>query len=308
MQVNAAAARSLSIVALACVTAGCSGTDGPGGRQAFTNSIVFVSDRSGEQQLYTMRSDGSHVQQLTTVVGDKDAPVFSPDGRRIAFEMSDTGSHRVPTSIYVVNADGGGLAQLSSSGLEQDFTPSWSPDGSQIAFTSSRAHAGVYFSVYAMNADGSGLHIVATDTVDDLSPSWSPSSNEILFERGLLARDVYKMTSGGDSMTFLVSGTQPVWSPSGTQFLFDCGADVCVSRTRDATVVDTIGHNLNFIFAYVSKPKWSPDERRFAYVTLGAGLVGPIEIWTASTTDGSGAVQLTADTDGRNWSPDWSRH
>jgi Tol biopolymer transport system component len=267
---------------------------------------VFVSDRSGQQQLYTMKSDGSQVQQLTTVVGDKDTPVFSPDGRHIAFAMSDTGSYGVPTFIYVVDADGSALTQLTS-GFAQDLMPSWSPDGSQIAFASSRAGS-IYLGIYVMNADGSGLHVLAADdSAANVSPSWSLSSNEILFERGL-AHDVYRMTSSGDSITFLVSGSKPEWSPSGTQFLFDCGVDVCVSRTRDATVVDTIGHTINFVLGYVSQPKWSPDEQRFAYATAGAGFGGAIAIWTASTTDGTGAVQLTADTDGHNWAPDWTRH
>jgi dipeptidyl aminopeptidase/acylaminoacyl peptidase len=263
MQIRTAAVRSLSIAALVCLVAACSGTDGPGSGKSFTNSIVFVSDRSGQQQLYTMRSDGSHVQQLTTVVGDKDTPVFSPDGRRIAFAMSDTASGGVPMSIYVIDADGTGLTQLTS-GLEQDLMPSWSPDGSQIVFASSRA-IGVSFSVYVMNADGSGSHVIVADTAYNVSPSWSPSSNEILYEREFV-HGVYRTTSSGDSITFLVSGTQPEWSPSGTQFLFNCGIDVCVSRTRDATVVDTIGHTINFVFGYVSPPKWSPDEHRFAYV------------------------------------------
>jgi dipeptidyl aminopeptidase/acylaminoacyl peptidase len=306
MHVEAAAACRLSIVALACVLASCSGTDGPGGGPAFTNSIVFVSDRSGQPQLYTMKSDGSHVQQLTTVVGDKDSPVFSPDGRRVAFVMSDTASGGAVQSIYVINADGSELRQLTS-GLEQDLAPSWSPDGSQIAFVSSRALNVFSLDVYVMNADGSGPHAILADSSLNVSPSWSPSANEILFERDLV-HDVYRMTPSGDSITFLVSGSKPEWSPSGTQFLFDCGIDVCISRTRDATVVDTIGHVLHIDFTYVSQPKWSPDGGRFAYVTVGAGFGGAVEIWTASTTDGSGAVQLTADTDGRNWSPDWSRH
>jgi Tol biopolymer transport system component len=305
MQVESAVARSLSIAALACVVASCSGTDGPGPGRAFTNSIVFVSDRSGQQQLYTMKSDGSHVQQLTTVVGDKDTPVFSPDGRHIAFAMSDTGSGGVPKWIYVINADGSGLTHLTS-GLEQDITPSWSPDGSQIAFASSRALS-VFFGVYVMNADGSSLHALLADTAYNISPSWSPSSNQILFERDLV-RGVYRMTSGGDSIAFLVSGSNPEWSPSGTQFLFNCGPDVCVSRSPDATVVDTIGHTINILFGYVSTPKWSPDEGRFAYTKGGAGFGDPISIWTASITDGTAAVQLTPDTDGRNWAPDWSRH
>ena len=172
---------------------------------------------------------------------------------------------------------------------------------------SSRALNVVSFGVYVMNADGSEVHAILADSALDVSPSWSPSADEILFERDLV-HAVYGMTSSGDSITFVVSGSKPEWSPSGTQFLFDCGADVCVSRTRDASVVDTIGHSVNFVFGYVSQPKWSPDGSRFAYVTTGAGFGAPVSIWTASTTDGSGAVQLTADSTGRNWAPDWSRH
>jgi Tol biopolymer transport system component len=306
MRLEDAVVRGLSLAALACVIASCSGTDGPNGGRAFTNSIVFVSDRSGQQQLYTMRSDGSHVQQLTTVVGDKDTPVFSPDGKRIAFAMSDTGSGGAPTSIYAINADGTGLTQLTS-GVEVDLMPSWSPDGSQIAFVSSRALNVLSLGIYVMNADGSGPHALVADSTFNVSPSWSPSSNEILFERNLV-HGIYRTTASGDSIAFLVNGSKPEWSPSGTQFLFNCGVDVCVSRTHDATVVDTIGHTLNFVFGYVSQPKWSPDESRFAYVTAGAGFGAPVAIWTASTTDGAAAVQLTADTDGRNWAPDWSRH
>jgi Tol biopolymer transport system component len=306
MRVETAVLRGVPFVALLCVVASCSDSNGPGGGPSFTDAIVFVSDRTGAQQLFTMKSDGSNVKQLTTVVGNKDTPAFSPDGRHIAFAMSDTGSGGAPTFIYTINADGTGLVQLTS-GLQQDLAPSWSPDGSQIAFASSRALNVYSFGVYVMNADGSGVHPILADSGLDVSPSWSPSANEILFERDL-GGGVYRMTSSGDSITFLVNGSKPQWSPTGTQFLFDCGPDVCISRTRDATVVDTIGHDVNFIFGYISKPKWSPDESRFVYATSNAGFGAPASIWSASTTDGSGIVQLTPDTDGRNWAPDWSRH
>ena len=307
MQSIAAVTRSLSLAAAALAITSCSSADSPAGGPKFTNSIVFVSDRTGEQQLFTMNSDGSHVRQLTTVVGDKNYPVFSPDGQRVAFAMSDTASGGVPTFIYVINVDGTGLTQLTS-GFQQDLMPSWSPDGSQIAFVSSRALNVVSFGVYVMNADGSGVHAILADSAFNISPSWSPSANEILFERDLEHR-VYSMTSNGDSITFLVSGSNPEWSPSGSQFLFECGRNVCVSRARNGTVVDTIAHNLVPLFAFLSPPRWAPDESRFAYASDGGGGFGsPVSIWTASTTDGSGAVRLTADADGRNWAPDWTRH
>ncbi len=204
------------------------GADGPGEGRAFTNSIVFVSDRTGAQQVYTMRSDGSHVRQLTTVVGNKDNPVFSPNGRRIAFAMSDT-TGPIPQWIYVVNADGSGLTQLTT-GFEDDLMPSWSPNGSQIAFVSSRAH-NAYRGIFVMNADGGDVHAVVADSVNNDSPSWSPNSNEILFSPGFVGHGVFEITSGGDSIAFRVRGTQPEWSPSGTQF-FSIAGSTCVFRVR----------------------------------------------------------------------------
>ena len=184
--------RALSLVAATFVIASCSSADGPGGGKAFTNSIVFVSDRSGEQQLYTMKADGSRVKQLTTAIGAKYSPAFSPDGRRIAFAMTDTASGSL--WLYVVNADGTGLTQLTS-GFEHDFDPSWSPDGSQIVFTSDHMLS-VYYGIYLMNSDGSGLHALVADTALNVSPSWSPNTNEILFARDFEGR-VYETTSAG---------------------------------------------------------------------------------------------------------------
>jgi Tol biopolymer transport system component len=299
MRLDAAVVRGVAYAALTCAVASCSGTEDPNGGPAFTNSIVFVSDRNREEQLYTMRSDGSNVKPLTTVFGYKYAPAFSPNGKRIAFAMTDGASSNV--WIYVIDADGTGLMQLTS-GVEQDLNPSWSPDGSQIAFESDRARG-----IFIMNADGSGQHALNADTELNVSPSWSPSANEILFERGPYG-DVYETTSTGDSTRFLVRGSWPEWSPSGTQFLFYCGLRVCVSRARDASAIDTIRQAMELPYEYMGPPKWSPDEHRFAYVRQDENSRGKISIWTASTADGSFAVQITPDSAGHNWAPDWTRH
>ncbi|TMG01061.1 MAG: hypothetical protein E6I06_16085, partial [Chloroflexi bacterium] len=88
-------------------------------------------------------------------------PVWSPDGSKIAFSAYD-GSN---TGIYVMNADGSGLRNLTN---KSAFTavPQWSPDGRQIAFVGD--------GLYVMNADGSGIARVTNSASNFGAPAWRP--------------------------------------------------------------------------------------------------------------------------------------
>ena len=83
--------------------------------------------------------------------------------------------------VYVINADGSGLKKLTDHPAD-DSGPVWSPDGKQIAFTSSRDG---YLEIYVMNADGSDLKNLTNNPADDTSPAWSPDSRQIAFSSGL---------------------------------------------------------------------------------------------------------------------------
>ena len=78
--------------------------------------------------------------------------------------------------LYVVNADGGGLARLTDTPA-RDYTPTWSPDSRRLAFTSSENGSG---ELWVMNADGSGNARVTPDSgfggVSDTEPNWDPKS------------------------------------------------------------------------------------------------------------------------------------
>src|ERR1700730_9755833 len=78
-----------------------------------------------------------------------------------------------------MNADGSGQVDVSNSGAN-DTQPSWSPDGSKIAFASDRDHAG-YPSVYVMNANGGGQTRLTLDNAPycDDQPAWSPDGSRI---------------------------------------------------------------------------------------------------------------------------------
>lgn len=83
--------RSISSMFLVVAIASCGGSssDGPNGPPVLTNTIVFVSDRTGVQELHVMHGNGDVIQLLSTTTGPKTDPVISPDGREIAFTVGN---------------------------------------------------------------------------------------------------------------------------------------------------------------------------------------------------------------------------
>jgi len=152
-------------------------------------------------------------------------PVWSPDGRRIAFE-----SH---WQVYVMNADGSGQRRLTRNGA-RNFAPAWSPDGQRIAFERishgeseiehdprwgscpSWCDTALTFEVHVTNADGSGQQRL---TPHGAKRGWSPDGRTIAF---VSKRDgnaeIYVMNADGSEQRNLTRtrGRQErwfVWSP-----------------------------------------------------------------------------------------------
>jgi hypothetical protein len=172
--------------------------------------------------IYSMNPDGSDRTFVT--LGGRPAP--SPDGTKLAFiKVPPEGGNY---EIYVMNTGGGGETRLTNSPGNDEW-PAWSPDGSEIAFTSDRAHADGSYEVFKMNADGTGVVQVTNSppTKSAMRADWSPDGTRLAYmsnaEDGNW--DIWVINRDGTGPTNLthaphVPEHMPYWSPDGTKILY----------------------------------------------------------------------------------------
>lgn len=189
--------------------------------------IAFESFRDGGSEMYVMNWDGTGVTRLTfNGPGEDRGSSWSPDGERIAFHSaqgpSEGGPGHSALEIFTMNADGSGVTRLTDN-VFQDSLPAWSPDGSEIAFTSNRD--GGDFEIYVMNADGSNPTRLTSSPGEDAHPMWSPDGSQIAFHSRRTGNlDIFVMNADGSGVR-QVTDTEtfeffPVWSPDGSKIGF----------------------------------------------------------------------------------------
>lgn len=130
--------------------------------------IAFTSDRGGGPQIYIMSADGSNVRRLTFEGDYNAAPAWSPRGTWIAYVC------RTPDrqfKLCLITPDGQKRVQITS-GPGVDDSPSWSPDGRHLVFSSTsegKSH------IYMINSDGTELERLTSGGAQHTSPAWSPA-------------------------------------------------------------------------------------------------------------------------------------
>ena len=178
----------------------------PDGRWiTFDASPQFPDEPGFHTDIWIMRADGSHKRQLTRGGFDVE-PVFSPDGRRIAFGRI-TNDAEGEVAIYVVGVDGRHLREVVPPmvGLEH---PDWSPDGRWITFNIAPEVSGA--AVMAVHPNGTGLHVIRrSDSRFELfKPVWSPDGRKFLvgcFDVQAQIDKLCVMTANGRNLQVVVA-------------------------------------------------------------------------------------------------------
>lgn len=183
-----------------------------------SGGVAFTSYRAKKPFLFTVR-DGGEPSQLVAKGSMVTGVAYSPDGRRIAFAVSDGEN----AEIYVAQADGSGITKITDTKFFLNTSPTWSPDGKKIAFVSNRGGSP---QIYMMGADGSSPKRVTFQGNYNTTPSWSPRGDIIAFtardERN--AFDIFTVnvdTQKVNRLTQDAAGNEePVFSPNGRLVMF----------------------------------------------------------------------------------------
>lgn len=233
---------------------------------------------------------------LAWTTADTAHAAFPGANGRLAFETLSSG-------ISTIGADGTDVTALGVYGDR----PSWSPDGTRIAFAGYEEDS-PYRDIFVMDADGSDVQRLTATSDDDTDPAFSPDGSKIVFSRADVGQQLWVMNADGSGQQQLHTSASldadPAWSPDGTKIAFsgylngDYEVDVMNANGSGATQL-TSGAGWNY------DPDWSPDGSAIAFTTDRNGIT---QIFTVGPGGGTETpVTTTGDSFGAAWAPDGTR-
>jgi TolB protein len=268
-----------------------------------STQIAFVSNRSGNKEIWVMDYDGSNQHSITQLKTIALTPRWSPDATRIAFTCYESFRGVTSAQLCMYSTDSSRLISFPRF-RGTTCCPAWSPDGKQLAFMASgTGDPGIYVS----DSDGAHEHRVTLTRGVSTSPVWNPrTGKQIIFlsDRGgepLL----YEMNSDGSNiekieMPDMGYVVDPAWSPNGQLLAFAWRRP---SGNFDIYIMDIVSRQLVELTRDVGRnerPSWAPDGRHLVFESTRTGTR---QIWSI-LADGSEPKQLTYT--GQNESPNWS--
>jgi TolB protein len=234
-----------------------------------TAPIAFVSNMTGNNDIYVMNVDGSGVTNLTNHPESDAGPEWSNDGSRITFiSRRETPDH---FQVFSMNADGSDLRRLTREDAIDFRAPTWSPDGQSIVYSRDENDNA---QLHIMNADGSNPRpLLPPDAPPDQGePDWSPDGSRIVFRgQGERSTEIYVFAIASGQITQLTNAqdndTSPRWSPDGQLIAFTSRRDGGESKLYVMNADGSSQRRLTSLPLDVQEgqPDWSPDGRTIVF-------------------------------------------
>jgi TolB protein len=275
-----------------------------GGKSLVGSRIFFVSNRSGNKEIWSMDYDGANQKQLTFYKSISTFPAVSADGTKIAF----TSYLRGNPSILIHSVETGRNLRFYNQAASMNAASDFTPDSQQVLF-SSTAGGLRYAQLFVASTDGTNFRRLSNSQAIEVEPKANPKTGrELVFVSGRSGMpQIYKMNMDGADVVRLTTGegeaVNPAWHPDGQHIAFawtrgfepgNYNIFVMDVATRQfVQLTHGTGRNEN--------PTWAPDGR---HIVFSSNRDGRQQIWTMRA-DGTELKKLT--TQGLNEKPVWTR-
>lgn len=266
--------------------------------------LAVAGNKTGDNEIYVVNADTGAALNVTNRKSSDSTPVWSPDGRWIAY-LSDHEGGRA--DVWTMAADGSDQKRLTKLPEPVSYPcPAWSPDGSRIAFTSATPFGNGFKpdQVYTVEVATGAVVQLTAKASDSRYPAWSPDGKRLCFS----ATGMHSMNADGtDVRPFGVElSGYGTWSPDGTR----------IAYTKQVSVKPADGYRLYTAGADgkdakrvvhsdtgLTNPRWSPDGKRILFGRAVDGGTRQVAVVSA----GGGDVKVIAeihDSGSNRWSPD----
>lgn len=252
------------------------------------SNIVFISDRDGDLNIYSLDTKNNIQKKITSNKSDDFMHSVSKDGSKITFISKGENS----LDVYVIDIDGSNIKQVTND-INNNLEPVLSPDNQKVLFTTDK-------NIYISNVDGSEQKRLTNTLSDNSSASFSNDGKKIVFKS---SNDIYMMDIDGNNLKKLNkagdSNGNPKFSPDDKKIAY-------ISKREnkwniyilDLTTNAEIKLTDNLEDKYFS---WSPNGKKIAFITNSNESSNEINI---INSDGSG--KITIDTSSYSNIVSWS--
>lgn len=215
--------------------------------------VFYTSHGGGNYEIHAMNDDGSQLRNLTNSPFFDGNPRWSPDGKKIAFARRP-GEKHVLKQLFLMNADGSNVRQLTHPPEAAGANLTYAPDGKRIAFVSVKT--GMPEINVLDIASGTVKQLTSSKVAMSVDPNWSPDGKRIVYRYGHRVRGeaIYTMSADGTNQRPLVRPKlgallrfSPAWAPDSQRVVY-CEMEwatvngALVNTVRDLVIRDTLSN------------------------------------------------------------------